>query len=174
MSEQLLFDDIFELYKFRSIDDHEFVVSCNKPRQIGLWTSTYSKSKGSGWLEWCVGEHFRVPNAGTKMTLLKPDKDARIYVIDTLEDLETLAKRYPQDPTILRYRISIADTFDYHAMSKDYDAIHLTDNGQWKTRFSRPYSLYGWDCETYFWFRMKFKVVKRIRCKQKWVKITEW
>jgi len=174
MSELLLFDEVFELFKFRSIDDHEFEVSCNKPRKVGLWTSTYSKSKGSGWIEWCVGEHFHVPKAGTKMTLLKPDKDVRIYVIDTYEDLAALVKRYPllnnSQPAFLRFM----ESFDYRAMSKDYDAIHLTDNGQWKTRMSQPHTLYGWDCETVYWFRMKFKVAKKVRCKQKWVKITEW
>ena len=58
---------------------------------------------------------------------------------------------------------------NFYEMSKDYDAIHLTEKGQWKTRMTRPVSLYGWDCETVYWFRMKFKVVKNIRCKKRWV-----
>lgn len=67
---------------------------------------------------------------------MKPN--ARIYTIDSYGDLERLAKQY-------KYNLSISQYLDFEALSKDYDAIELTDNGQIETRFSEPYNLYGWD-----------------------------
>lgn len=42
---------------------------------------------------------------------------------------------------------------DFEKMAEDYDAFWLTENGQAETRFSRPFSLYGWDVETVLVFR---------------------
>ena len=37
---------------------------------------------------------------------------------------------------------------DFEKMSKKFDAIYLTEQGEYKTRFIDRYSLYGWDCES--------------------------
>jgi len=36
---------------------------------------------------------------------------------------------------------------DFEQLSKTYDAVWLTYNGERKTRYSNP-DLYGWDCES--------------------------
>lgn len=36
----------------------------------------------------------------------------------------------------------------FNSLKERYDAIWLTETGQWKTRLSRPLNLYGWDCES--------------------------
>jgi len=51
---------------------------------------------------------------------------------------------------------------DWERISKEYDAVMLTEDGQVHTRFSRPLSLYGWDCESTVWFRDVFESVKKI------------
>lgn len=47
------------------------------------------------------------------------------------------------------------------AIAKKYDAVHLTSEGQWRTRHSTP-NLYGWDCESTLWLRWKFEKVEYI------------
>lgn len=50
----------------------------------------------------------------------------------------------------------------FSEMAKQFDGMHLTDNGQWATRlppFDSP-NLYGWDCESTLWFRWAFDKVE--------------
>ena len=51
---------------------------------------------------------------------------------------------------------------DWEQISKEYDAVMLTEEGEIITRFSTPLSLHGWDCESTLWFRDVFESVKRI------------
>lgn len=86
------------------------------------------------------------------MVLLTPLEQLRIYTVDTQKDLKLLARDYrlPHD-----YMFQL----DYERIAQDYDAIHLTDEGQWATRLTYPMSLYGWDCECVLWFRWCFSEV---------------
>lgn len=125
----------------------------------GLWTSSYLGPKRiSGWVEWCRVE---VPElAKGTLWLLEPDKSARIAVIDTYSDLDQLLSKYALvggllDDLGIRY-------LDYEAMALDFDGLHLTDRGQWATRLSFPFNLYGWDCESTLWFRWAFKSAREI------------
>jgi len=51
---------------------------------------------------------------------------------------------------------------DWEEIAKHYDGVMLTEAGQVHTRYSRPLSLYGWDCESTVWFRDVFEGVKKI------------
>jgi len=160
-----LLDHIFHLYDFKPIEKDNFTVLYYQPKGVGLWTSTYSKKYGSDWIRWCVGEKFKEFTKKSLMTLIIPDDDAKIFTIDSLDDLKYLIDRFPEKVPKMPYLTS----FDFYELSKWYDAIHLTEKGQWETRFSQP-SLYGWDCESTLWFRMKFKIYKYIKFKKKWKK----
>ena len=115
----------------------------NKPKG-GLWSSPYNKDTISGWYQFCKEENF-VKADNTVGVIFTLKEEARIYTIDTKEDLDNLANKYP---IVVKENLRYNFMIDYTKVSKDYDAIYLTDKGQWATRFSRPNTLYGWDCET--------------------------
>lgn len=135
-----------------------------KNRQVkpegGFWTSTL-KDGSSGWVDWCRAEQFRNPDMDNWF-LLEPAPNARILTIDTLADLKRLLARYNFNPfsriTDLVFRYP-----DFERIAQRYDAMRLTEEGQWRTRMSMPDSLYGWDCESTLWFRWKFTSVRRLR-----------
>ncbi len=117
----------------------------------GLWTSTYDERLGSDWIQWCLSEEFRGPEFDC--WLLRPREGAKVYTIDSLADLIDLVYAYGA------LRNSHAD---YEKIARDYDGVRLTKEGQWATRFSYPYSLYGWDCESTLWFRWCFESVEHL------------
>lgn len=118
----------------------------------GLWTSTWDEDAGSGWTRWCDEEQFRGPQH--EVWLLTPDPEARVYTVDNYTHLERLHRMYGVAP--LDY-----PTLRWEYIAERYDAVHLTEDGQWRTRLTRPYSLYGWDCESTVWLRWSFTAVER-------------
>lgn len=126
----------------------------------GFWTSTYNTDENtSAWVDWCHSEDFGNPDA-CNWFLLAPSPKAKIYTIDTLEDLKVLAANYtnPATPAFM----TMFTYLDFERIARDFDAINLTDHGQWVTRHGTP-SLYGWDCESTLWFNWKFDAVSRIK-----------
>lgn len=132
-----------------------------KPRG-GLWTSTYDERYGSGWIQWCLSESFDCGPADPvfRVWTLEPDPAARIYEIDTYADLARLCERYGQTIEHGSYSETCPA---WSRIARDYDAVHLTDEGQWATRFSDP-NLYGWDCESTLWLRWAFVAVVDLGC----------
>lgn len=135
----------------------------------GLWTSTYDARYGSDWVQWCLGEEFRMPEDNRwKGYLLYPKSYARILEIDSYRDLERLMGEYEHSPYLQTlnptgFRIpGILRGLNYERLSHRYDAIHLTRRGQMETHFSDDYSLYGWDCESTLWLRWCFSRVKYV------------
>src|SRR5690606_6276748 len=136
----------------------------NKPKPgTALWTSSYLGEKyGSDWIQWML-------TSSTQDTfdcyLLTPDLAARIYTINTLAHLSRLQEKFPYVPEELRAHIDQGAGYynehrfiDFEAAAREYDAIHVTVEGQWETRFSFPANLYGWDCESTCWFRGNFQI----------------
>ena len=121
-----------------------------KPREA-FWTSTWDERTGSGWTRWCDNENFRGPEHN--IWLLTPAPDARLFTVDSYADLDRLHSRYGVDHHGV-------DGLDWPAIAADYDGVHLTDDGQWRTRLSQPYDLYGWDCGSTAWFRWAFTTVE--------------
>lgn len=115
----------------------------NKPVG-GLWSSPYTPGKKyiSDWDRFCKEENFDKED-WSKGIIFKLKDNARIYTIDSYEDLTVLVNKYPNEKSIIR-----TDALDFNKIAEDYDAIHLTEEGQWKTRNTYPNTLYGWDCET--------------------------
>ena len=126
-----------------------------KPRG-GLWTSTFSEATGSGWVEWCLAESYGIPkNYQWHAWMLVPAPEALILEIDSYEDLRRTLEDdgYGIRPAPLWNR---GMSLNYEKLADHFDAIHLTDNGQWKTRLSLPHTLYGYDCESTLWLRWQF------------------
>lgn len=106
----------------------------------GIWTSPVNSNWG--WKDWCENNDFRTYEESNCFKL-KFKADARILIIDSLEDLKKL-------PT---YVVTYSDKYkkeyvDFELLSEVSDAIWLTTKGESKTRFSEPIDLYGWDCES--------------------------
>lgn len=118
----------------------------------GLWTSTYCSEIGSAWVQWCLGEDFGVPGGGWRSWLLEPDPAARVLEIDSHADLHRVSASYGLP---IEYPGPLS-ALDFERLAVDYDAIHLTEAGQWATRLTHPLSLYGWDCESVLWLRWAF------------------
>ncbi len=122
----------------------------------GLWTSTWDdEAYTSGWIEWLKDSELRDPYA-RQWWLLTPHEQTRIYTINAISDLRRLISLYPLFNT-MGY-----STIDYERIVHDYDAIHLTENGQEETRLTYPTNLYGWDCESTLWLHWRFTDVRQI------------
>lgn len=110
----------------------------------GIWGSTYIPDEvySSDWERWCIEENFGYNWREAVIFTLKPD--AKVYEIDSVQDLNNLARAYNVHGNGVLTRL------DFEAMvAAGIDAIHLTEKGQKETRFSRPYTLYGWDVESW-------------------------
>lgn len=139
------------------------VCGWQKPSGGGLWTSTKLPDGSSGWTAWCLGEEFAGPDFD--VWELEPDPSARVYTIDAYADLAALAEAFPpvcdhHDRPCLPGHRRFGSGVSWRRVAAEYDAVHLTDEGQWRTRMSDPHSLYGWDCESTLWFRHRFARVE--------------
>jgi hypothetical protein len=134
----------------------------HKPDRGGLWTSSLLDDGTSGWIRWCLGESFQGPT--WDIWHLDPDPAARVYVIATYADLAWLAERFP--PQCDHDRPCPdgigASGVSWRRVATAYDAVQVTDDGQWVTRLSVPLSLYGWDCEATLWFRWRFTSIRHL------------
>jgi hypothetical protein len=59
-------------------------------------------------------------------------------VIDCIEDTDDL----------LWVPGTYREYIDFEVLAQSVDAVHLTVEGEAKTRYTEPRGLYGWDCET--------------------------
>ena len=131
----------------------------------GLWTSSFDIEYKSGWVSFRESHNFDIPTQKWRGFVLIPKRKVRIYVIDSYDDLKRLVNKYPHQPykgLPFRYLQDVVFP-DYEAISKDYDAIHLTNRGEYQTR-NMTYGgahLYGWDFESTLWFRDCFTRVTR-------------
>lgn len=126
----------------------------------GIWTCSYrGENSPTSWEHFCGTDYTSQLVNHTHTVALQPNPDARILVIDTQEDLVNIRAAYPPakrdlHPDTPDWMVeSLGGPFNFEAVSKDYDAIHLTDNGQWATRRSNAVNLYGWDVESTVWLR---------------------
>ena len=125
----------FDKSKFKEIKNQVF--AWNKPMpKTGLWASPIDSSYG--WADWCNEEGFRDCNTDNSF-VFKLEDEVKILTINNESDLNKL-------PTI-KNRIA-GKGIDFEKLSKTYDAILLTEDGQWKTRHGYPLNLCGWDCES--------------------------
>jgi hypothetical protein len=149
----------------------------------GLWTSTFINEKlGSDWIQWCLGNEFGVPeNNIWHGYILEPKENLMIYTIDSLEDMHILFDEYGYK----MYPVTEMEGIRWEKMAEDFDALHLTSNGEavtrhgfsffrditselkpeWKAKTMRNF--YGWDCESIFHFKWNFKSIEPIMIEAK-------
>ncbi len=115
----------------------------------GVWTSTYTKKEStpSDWLYFCKMEQL-ISEKKIHGLLLKPKKECNIVEIDTINDLNDIIKKYPDEPD---EGYPLETRINFEGLARDFDGLHLTYKGQWETRFTQP-NLYGWDTESTIWF----------------------
>jgi len=169
MEPQLFWGSKPVVEKFNKVKNENTIVGdmvmATRPKPIGgLWTSTYdAKNNSSDWITWCKHQNHRSckkSHPTLKKWLLEPTT-YKVLTINSHTDLDALVQNYSGIPEGKR-RLGVSLLLDFEAMSKDFDAIHLTKEGEHKTRFSFPNSLYGWDCECVLWLNWCFNAVKEV------------
>lgn len=125
-----------------------------------MWTSSYDPSHVSGWARAAAARALL--DSPVHHWLLKVSFDARIAVVNSYEDLDSLVQTYTL-PTASELSL-LGPSLHWEALAEDYDALHLTHPGMLATRHapqggSFGPSLMGWDCETVLWFRWSFAEV---------------
>lgn len=118
-----------------------------KPKRGGLWTSPiYSENS---WRKWCEREDFHLERLN-KSFRLEIDT-SNLLIINSLDDLTQKMVH----PHIMELDPSGFPYINWERLVNLYNGIWLTARGEAETRYSHPYSLYGWDCETIFLFNEK-------------------
>lgn len=132
--------DTIKREKFESVTNRGFI----KPNG-GLWLAPYNKDNEykSEWHDFLVNE-MDISVKGMKGTIVRIKNNAKILIIDSLEDLKHTLENYE---FIDSRGFTYTRLLDFEKLAKDYDAILLTEKGQWLTRLSQP-NLYGWDIES--------------------------
>ena len=162
-------------------------------RKTGMWTSTWrEETQDSDWVEWCRSEEFSNPD-GCYWHLLTPKQDIKLYVIESVYDLEKLLLSYPWTTPLLTrmneaYGMSYSSLFggmygdlaemrrpqiklprfaaiDFEKLSQEYDGIWLTERGNAAVHLPlhSEHDLNSWDCECVLWFRWCFEQVETMQ-----------
>jgi len=112
-----------------------------------LWTSPADSLEG-----WMIPELEEAYWVG-RIWELELANEARIAKVDSLDDMEALAKRYPGGRNL-----------DWTALSKDYDAFWVTADGLADTcSTSQPLNLSEFVCETVVVFNTSLVKVIGVR-----------
>jgi len=140
----------------RSFDPIRNRMDFVKPKG-GLWTSTYHPKFISAWVFFCKTE-YPEPLQGASLWQMTVKEDAKVYTIDTLEDLLKLDEMgLLKDSAMPGGKV-----IDFEKAAEVFDGIRLTDAGVENTGaadFHIP-TLYGWDVESTLWFRWVFDDVQ--------------
>lgn len=108
-----------------------------------LWTSPWGSEYG--WAEYCRADGLTRQTDDGHGWILELVKTARVYKIHTHKDLTALIKDIGGKSLWPNGQVRYPD---WPRVAQVYDAVWLTEKGQWATRLSYPYDLYGWDCES--------------------------
>ena len=131
----------FDITQFNKIKNDNWI----KPKG-GLWASPINSKYG--WIDWCNENNYgRLDNSFNFIF------EGNVLIIDSLEDLKT------KIPFISVEGYQYILHIDFEKLSKKYDAMLLTENGERETRFNHPENLYGWDCESIVIFNPKGVVI---------------
>ena len=146
------------------LSQSKFESVCNQNNPVhkpsgGLWTSTLRDDNRSGWLDWKDREsHY---TGEEEVWHIEPESNLDILIIEDQPHLEAILERYERDDLSgsLSTQARAFAPLDFEAIGENYDAIRLTEQGQWNTRMTRP-GLYGWDCESVLWLCWAFESVE--------------
>lgn len=147
----IISDDInFNLrnMKFKPVKNRE--VSNIPVEGTGIWASKYKPRfyYTSKFHEILINNFSKEPQVAFKFEL---NSDAKICVIDSLEDLYLLISDFNINVDYLRRGM----TLNFEKLSEMYDALYLTEQGQEETFDSYGVDLSGWYPETLLLFNME-------------------
>ena len=127
-----------------SLDKWENPINGNwiKPKIGGLWASPIDSTWG--WRDWCEAEDF-YDKLFSELSYFDftISEWARVYTIHNETDLRRF--KYGRIDSSMSFPHYV---IDFEKAAEEYDAIFLTAHGEQRTRFTEPYSMYGWDCES--------------------------
>lgn len=144
--------------KFKSPINQEFP-GFFKPKTGGLWSSP-EKSLW-GWKDWCDSEMFYKGWGFSCGFKFKLKKNAKIYVIDSIQDFDQLPKRFKL--SVSRW-IGEEYDIDWEKLSSEYDGLLLTYKGYLEFRSNMRMGFSTWDCESLLIFNLDcISFVKSLR-----------
>jgi hypothetical protein len=132
----------------------------------GLWTAPVAEAGPDGtvlrtaWTDWYRDNEYGTDDYA-HFLWIRPRPDARVLLIDTLDDLRAIVAAYPAVPARPALDFLRNKYPDWPALAAaGWDAVFLTDDGQWATRLPlyREPELYTWDCATVLWLRPAYTV----------------
>jgi hypothetical protein len=146
----------------RAVENHDHRT---KPGRGGLWTADWQADIGSAWAWGCASEFDNKYQVG-KGWLLHPDPRALVYVLDGMQDLRWLQRRYSRYPDTpyedgFYWPGSDSDhriwwpTLAWPAIARAYDAVRLTDDG-WRALGENQGPLRDWAVPSTVWFHWCF------------------
>lgn len=132
-------NDKFDINKARPVDFNSSFASLNNKPTGGVWGSPLTSK--NGWADWCNSNNFRI-NLLSKHFLFSISPTAKIYVLDTLEDLKKIS--------------NVPNTFGDKSINfkqlyeNGYDGIFVTANAVSNLRYvGKGYAgLDTWDVES--------------------------
>lgn len=144
--------EILLISKILDIENTDFYL--NKPKHdTGLWCSPIESE--NGWKDFCLSEIYNTSKLETFVTFSLRE-NSLILVIDSKEDLIKIFEMKLWNG-FNSEKVGYVSSHDrkklnFKLLSKHFDAIHLTVNGDYSTRFGcgaeyKDLDLYGWDCE---------------------------
>lgn len=156
----------------------------------GIWTSTDSPDQHTQWASvysslelqlkaGIVCSHWRWKKAVPPIYCYEmiPKETARIFHIDCQADLLQLGKLYGWDArqwfaanphTKKLQKTNLIHSLNFVSISKDFDGLHLTENGVIETKKQGLYRLETWDAECTIWFRWAFEKVEHLGTLERW------
>jgi hypothetical protein len=113
---------------FKPIKDKHWI----KP-DGGLWTTPVDSEYG--WNRWCAESNF-----GDCRKCFGLKFFGTVVTVDKVKDLD----QFQWEELLPGFEFPLFEPL----LKAGVDAIHLTAEGQWRTRLSFPRNFYGWDCES--------------------------
>jgi hypothetical protein len=137
-----------------------------KPGRCGMWTSTYTPDNEEGiceWVRWMKSEMPEWMWGWRWAYVYEIASPLRIIEIDSLDDLTALNDEFGDEDQYLK-AAGLGQRYpSWERLAKEFDAVHLTEAGQWATRMTRPDTLYGWDCESTLWLRLRKRTMHFVK-----------
>jgi hypothetical protein len=133
----------------------------------GLWTSTLEKGS-SAWIDFVKNEI----GGGVSRGAIFSTKGAKVYHINSKEDYESLKKRFKREPKTYTEKLIMPRNglLDWEAISKVYDAVHVSDAEKICLMRSNDYvdELASWDIESTLWLNSDHIKVEEISPIREW------
>jgi len=105
----------------------------------GFWTSSLKLDGTSEWIKWCKAED-ELERLKGKYYVLIPKKSARIHDVYDYRSLKYLFQNYRWSPKDQKYT-EIIRCLDWEKISKDFDAVHVTKEGEIIARGNSTYTM---------------------------------